>query len=32
MSEDEKEIIVRSCKQRKIIEHLEMFDLVAWHA
>lgn len=32
MSKDEKEIIVRGYKQEELIEHLEMFDLRAWHA
>lgn len=32
MSQDKKEIIVRGCKQKELIEHLEMFNLRAWHA
>lgn len=31
MTKDEKDIIVRGYKQ-ELIEHLEMFDLRAWHA
>lgn len=32
MSKDEKEIIFRGCKQKELIEHLEMFDPRTWHA
>ena len=32
MSKDEKEIIFRGCKQKELIEHLDMFDPRARHA